>query len=141
MIDVYNYPKTLAISKKKFVNLVYNEISRHFQEENISVIFVTEKEIRELNKRYREIDTSTDVLSFNYNTVDLLGEVYISLDYIVKNRKEIDLLEEVLRISVHGILHLYGYDHKSEFTGIMENDKESMFVLQESILNEILKKK
>lgn len=140
MVEIYEYPKTLGLKKSAFIQLIEKSVSKKFKLENISIVFVDLESIQKLNMEYRGVDTPTDVLSFNYNAVDLLGEVYICVEYIKKNRPEIELLEEVFRLTIHGILHLYGYDHKSEFIDVNQPNLETMFLIQEEILSDVLKK-
>lgn len=139
MLEIYNYPKTFKLSKKKFVFALEKGLEKQLKLENISIIFVSLNEIQKLNSRYRDIDTPTDVLSFNYNTFDILGEVYVCLEYIEKHLDNIPTLEEVLRLIIHGVLHLYDYDHKKEFIDINQSNLENMFILQERILKDVLK--
>jgi probable rRNA maturation factor len=140
MIDIFNFPKEILKDKSKFKNNLSRVLKKHFETENISVIFLDKTKIQALNLKYREVDEPTDVLSFNYNTSDILGEVYVCVDYIKEKRPELNLVEEIYRITLHGILHLYGYDHKSEFIDIIQPNLETMFEIQESMLNELMKK-
>jgi probable rRNA maturation factor len=105
--------------------------------QNVSIIFVTPTFIRELNTQYRNINDVTDVLSFNIDATELLGEIYICPEYIKSTRPEITFKEEVLRLIIHGILHLIGYDHEVELTEETKNT-EKMFVKQEQILENVL---
>ena len=93
----------------------------------VSVSFVTNKEIRSLNKLYRNKDTETDVLSFPLTNDDgtqeinsetgfvLLGDVVISLETAVKQADLYghSLEREVGFLTVHSMLHLLGYDHET----------------------------
>ncbi len=93
----------------------------------VSVSFVTNKEIRSLNKAYRGKDTETDVLSFPLTNDDgtqevnaetgfvLLGDVVISLETAVKQAEMYghSLEREVGFLTVHSMLHLLGYDHET----------------------------
>lgn len=78
---------------------------------------MTDPAIRELNRRYRNRDTPTDVLSFPLADdvcPDLLGDVVISVDTLrrqARQRKR-SMADELLRLLIHGILHLLGYDHE-----------------------------
>jgi len=86
----------------------------------LSVSLVRDDEIRDLNRRYRHEDRSTDVLAFPlregaFDTVgDALGDVVISLETATRQAREHGgtLVDEVDRLLVHGILHLAGYDHE-----------------------------
>jgi len=90
----------------------------------VEVTFVDDNEIHELNKEFRNIDRSTDVLSFPlgengvYDTnpatgAKMLGDVVISLEHAVAQAEEYGhtLQREVAFLTVHSMLHLLGYDH------------------------------
>ncbi|MFD1850243.1 rRNA maturation RNase YbeY [Oceanobacillus bengalensis] len=114
-------------------------------EAEVSVNFVTNEEIREINKNYRQKDTPTDVISFAMQeSVDgemeiigedlpvTLGDIIISIDKTIEQAEEYNhsFQRELGFLSVHGLLHLLGYDH-------MEKDEEKvMFTKQEEILGE-----
>jgi len=80
--------------------------------EVLSVIFVTEEKIQELNKKYRKKNKPTDVLSFVGD--EDLGEIVICLKQVKKNSIEFksNFKKESSFILIHGILHLLGYDHE-----------------------------
>lgn len=75
--------------------------------------------MRELNSRYRGLDKTTDVLSFPMDTVTpengLLGDIVICMPVAVLQAGEYatSLHEELMRLLVHGLLHLVGYDHEA----------------------------
>lgn len=80
--------------------------------QEIEILFVESDEIKKLNKKYRKIDKTTDVLSFPQsqmmgNPLNILGSIVICLE-IVEQKEE--ALENVLK---HGLLHLLGYDHET----------------------------
>ncbi len=90
----------------------------------ISVTFVDDEQIKELNKKHRDIDKSTDVLSFplgedgkydvNPETgAKILGDIVISMETAVRQAEEYGhpLQREVAFLTVHSMLHLLGYDH------------------------------
>jgi probable rRNA maturation factor len=90
-------------------------------ESSISVSFVRDPKIRELNRVYRGLDTPTDVLSFPLIESDnayaggerLLGDIVISVDTAKRQADDYDapLGREVQRLLIHGVLHLLGHDH------------------------------
>ena len=117
----------------------------------IDVIFVDSDYIRSLNNEFRSVDEATDVLSFNSDGEnESPSEVYISPDYIAKTLggrevKRSQLLEEILRMVIHGVLHLIGHEHKGYFEynsdeDSVESEREEMFVIQEDLLSKLLKK-
>ncbi len=103
-----------------------------------NIIIVDNKKIREINKIYRKIDRETDVISFaleDYEDIKLphrlLGDIYISIDKAIEQAKEYQhsLLRELGFLSIHGLLHLLGYDH------MKEDEEKIMFDKQREILD------
>lgn len=107
----------------------------------VGVVFADDAYIRELNRDYRGIDSATDVLSFALDEGDepvvqdgpaeaLLGDIVISLETAVRQAEEFghSLEREVAYLTVHGMLHLVGYDHGEE------EDKAAMRRQEEHIL-------
>jgi len=91
----------------------------------VSVIFVSDKKIKELNRTYRNKDYVTDVLSFAYiekfqsslytnNFPIQLGDIVISATQAMRQSYDqgVDFKDEILRLIIHGLLHLLGYDHE-----------------------------
>jgi len=89
----------------------------------LSIALINEEEIRSLNKKYLKKDKMTDVLSFSQTLdfsekikelKDILGEVVICPQVVVKNAKDfnISFKKELAKVLIHGILHLLGYDHE-----------------------------
>ena len=121
-----------------------NEVINHTlevmdaKESIFTIIFVTKEEIHELNKQYRGVDRVTDVISFaleDVNDVSLsdirvLGDIYICIDRMKEQAIEYNHSEtrELSFLTVHGLLHLLGYDHQTK------EDEEIMFNLQRKIL-------
>jgi len=122
-------------------NNVFDELNQ-FKDKNyeISFMMVDNKYIKELNANYRSKDSATNVLSFpmiDKNSLkheNILGDVVISIDKILSESKDLKIgVDEYLaKISIHGILHLLGYDHVSD------NDYEVMNRLEEKIIKKII---
>ena len=117
-----------VVKKEKLENCLFN------------IIIVDNEYIHKLNKEYRGIDRPTDVISFALeDEVDnikldfrVLGDIYISLD---KTYEQADLynhsfLRELSFLTIHGLLHLLGYDH------MIKEEEEIMFKKQEDLFNE-----
>lgn len=112
---------------------------------DLSVNFIDDKTIQEINKNYRNIDKKTDVISFamldNLDIVsqddsDLdLGDIFISVETAQEQALSLNqsIEREILFLFTHGLLHLLGYDH------IKKSDEEVMFSLQEEIINEVIR--
>ncbi len=79
-------------------------------EGEVSVALVGEKRIREANRIYRKKDKVTDVLSFFYSEKGFLGEVVLCPLKIKKNSKKGGFTKEICRVTIHGVLHLLGYE-------------------------------
>lgn len=105
----------------------------------VSVILTTPNEIKKINKQYRNIDRTTDVLSFpmfekedlivaiqNKQIRDVLGDVIISLEQVKKQAEEYghSFERELAYMLVHGFYHLMGYDHMEEADKIQMRQKE-----------------
>ncbi|MBQ5988467.1 MAG: rRNA maturation RNase YbeY [Oscillospiraceae bacterium] len=102
-------------------------ITENFKRDTeVSVSFINNKEIRNLNRIYRDKDKSTDVLSFplgedgNYdinqeNGYVMLGDIVISLETAIKQAENFghSLEREIGFLTVHSMLHLLGYDHET----------------------------
>lgn len=88
--------------------------SRFKIKRQISIALVSPQEIREMNRVYRRKDKVTDVLSFNMDGQEILGEIIICLPQAKKQAKEKKgtIKAELQLLTVHGILHLLGYDHE-----------------------------
>ena len=106
---------------------------------DLTLLLTQDEQIRELNREYRGMDKPTDVLSFPANEKDpdtgrvYLGDVILSIPRAGEIAKEMNhpLEEEVQLLTVHGILHLLGYDH------IKNKDKIKMWKVQSEILRNL----
>ena len=115
------------------------------KEENLdncifNIILINNKEIRKINKEYRNIDKETDVITFALEDYDdgikgieyrVLGDIYISVDKVYEQAEEYghSVKRELCFLATHGILHLLGYDH------MKEEDEKIMLERQEELLN------
>ena len=127
-LDTVKNVLEFALNYLKIENSIFN------------VIIVSLDKIHELNKTYRNIDRPTDVISFaleDDNTFvktdyRVLGDIYICLDKAREQAIEYghSFKREICFLSIHGLLHLLGYDHMAP------EDEKVMFGLQEKILNE-----
>ena len=132
----YNYKEDYS-----FLDGVIKSTLKHENVNNaiFSIIFVDEKEIRKINKKYRNIDKITDVISFAfednaklvYNDFRVLGDIYICIPRMIDQARDYGHSEkrELSFLTVHGLLHLLGYDHQTK------GEEKEMFALQEFILN------
>ena len=128
-----------AIVRKAIFNtLVYEGFD---SDAEVSVTFVDNEKIKELNSSYRNKDSATDVLSFplyddfseiieNECAVPL-GDIVISLEKAARQGYDIghSIYHEVAFLCVHSTLHLLGYDHETS-----KEDEEEMFQKQREIM-------
>lgn len=141
-----------------YVDLIKEVVKTCFEEEKLTktnlylnVILTNPETIREMNKKYREIDKETDVLSFpmfeqeEINEIikqsiegktlreDVLGDIMISIPRVIEQAKEYghSVERELAYMIVHGFYHVMGYDH------IKEDDKLIMRPKEEFILNKL----
>jgi len=93
-----------------------NSIAKLFTKKEIELIITTQDEIKSINKQYRDIDKSTDVLSFPYEYMPMspLGSIVISSWHVEDKAKELGHTtdDELTLLFIHGLLHLVGFDHE-----------------------------
>ena len=122
---------------ENFISEVLNDLN--LKNWDISLLFCDDAFIQNLNKQYRDIDSPTDVLSFEQGdeyfddageTRFMAGDIVISLDSLRFNAEEfnVDINEELKRLIVHGILHLNGMDHSDN------SPEQEMLKFQEELL-------
>lgn len=126
-------------TKKIYELLEFTLKKENLENVEFNIIFVDSNKIHEINKTYRNIDRVTDVISFaleDNKTIELdhrlLGDIYICIERAEEQAKEYghSFIRELSFLTIHGLLHLLGYDHMEP-----EEEKE-MFDKQEEILNE-----
>jgi len=142
IIGVFNETKYDIEKEISEIKKLINYAIQCEQEKNLefNIIFVNNELIRQLNKEYRNKDNYTDVISFaledyddiKYSNKRLLGDIYISVDKAMEQSTEYGhtVLRELAFLSIHGFLHLLGYNHENK------QDEDIMFYKQEMILNE-----
>ena len=125
------------------VELAANAALKHENAESsfLSVVLTTDENIHEYNREYRSVDRTTDVLSFPaYECDDLLappdgflGDIMISIPRAREQAKALghSTEREILFLTVHGVLHLLGYDH------MRPEDEQIMLPVQRSIVEGI----
>ena len=128
-----------------FVQKALTELK--FDGEEISMLLCNDTYMQELNKNYRNIDSTTDVLSFEndeeYEDEEGLwkcvGDIVISLDTLPVNADyfEESRNDELKRLIVHGLLHLNGMDHGEEHIEKGRAPQCEMLVLQEKVLEKL----
>ncbi len=134
--------------KKEYEKVISNVLEECFKEEKltdsklyITITLTTPENIRKINKKYRNIDKETDVLSFpmfqkdeldekiknkDFLYEDVLGDIVISIDKVERQAKEYghSFERELSYMVVHGFYHLMGYDHIEEKDKVVMRKKE-----------------
>jgi rRNA maturation RNase YbeY len=139
-IKVTNSNKFFSLDTA-FIESIAASVLKSLKKEKTSeldIVFMDNAAIKKLNKRYKDRDAPTDVLSFGMDGREfmrkkVLGEIFISLDTARSNSKlfGVKFEDEVVRYVVHGILHLFGYDDGND------RDKMRMWHKQEGMLKDI----
>ncbi|CAI2604890.1 Endoribonuclease YbeY [Apilactobacillus kunkeei] len=154
-MDLEIYDKTKDGVDKKHVDLVEDVLQFASKELNLkdntemSVTFVNNDEIKEINSKYRGVDRATDVISFAIEDGDddfplimdeemaaeipeNIGDIFVSIDKVAEQAEFLDhsYERELGFLVVHGFLHLNGYDH------MKQEDEDVMFPLQRKIMDE-----
>ena len=115
MIEINNTTK-VKLDKKTIQKVTEKFLQAYkINKQDVSLAFVSDEKMHELNKQYRKKDKTTDVLSFS-GEGDFLGEIIINPKQIKRQAKENKntFQAELIFILVHGLLHLVGYDDETE---------------------------
>ena len=142
-IAIENKHKKIKVEKKKVSEVACSILAAvGCTPVELSILFVDDEEIKRLNREYRKKDKPTDVLSFPMRegefggiNPDLLGDVVISLDtaWMQAEERGETLEEELNFLLIHGILHLFGFDHEgtaSEARRMQAKEKELLGLLK-----------
>lgn len=126
MIEINNLTSN-KVDLKRVKSIILETLVQEKEDtdKDISVAFISSDEMRKINKKYRNIDDSTDVLSFEGDK-NILGEIIICADEVQKNGESFN--DELKRVLIHGVLHLLGYDHEKD-RGKMIKKQEKYFSL------------
>jgi probable rRNA maturation factor len=140
-IDIASSVRRLNISRSRIREAAVAVLeAEKVREAMISIAFVGRSAISALNQRYLDRVGATDVISFSLGRIGssgaVLGDIYICPDVARANarRQNVGLGEELLRLVVHGTLHVLGYDHPEG----RRRMKSSMWRRQERILARVL---
>lgn len=97
----------------------------------ISYIFCTDDYLLKINQEHLDHDTYTDIITFDYTEDgNITSEIYISVDRVRENAKNlgVETLDETHRVIIHGVLHLCGYNDKSELQALEMRNKEDYYL-------------
>ncbi len=131
-VEVINTVSKRFLPYKKIAETIKKVFSdEKIYKANISVVIVDDISIKNLNLKYLQHDYPTDVLAFQLGEDFIEGDIYISYERASHQAVEynVSLTNEILRLAIHGTLHLLGYNDKTK------HDKEKMTKLENKYLN------
>lgn len=96
----------------------------------VNLIFCTDAYLLEINEEYLNHDFYTDIITFQYTDRPISGDLFMSLDRINENaaKYRVHVRQEILRVIIHGILHLCGYSDKSANSKLLMSKKEDFYL-------------
>ncbi len=150
MININVFSEEKAWSRKlKKKEIFFKKICKAFPKKyrftnkkvNINLMLSNNKNIKKLNKIFRKKNKPTDILSFPFNKklkikkTSYLGDIIISYDYLVKSKSQDEKFEErLVKIFIHGFLHLLNFDHKKN------RDYKKMLKQENQIFKSVISK-
>jgi len=132
--DGINFRINRSGGKKIFLEKVITDEKKN--PGDLVFVFTNDENILEMNKKFLGHDYYTDVISFDYSDESKVnGEIYVSIETVRRNAIEykVNIDEEIMRVLIHGVLHLCGY-RDTEI-----DEKKNMFLKQERLLQEYKK--
>lgn len=102
--------------KRKTASIIAAHASDHgFAIDFVNYVFCSDEYLIDMNRRYLDHDYYTDILSFQLSSEPLAGDIYISIDRVRDNAKELGIKfnEELMRVISHGVLHFMGFTDKN----------------------------
>ena len=117
MVEVVNRQRRLQLDMEAWSNFATSALNAIGKSESsVTIAFVSNKRIRELNHQFRGIDKATDVLSFPAEEELNLGDVAVSVETAATQARDngLTLDHEIAQLILHGLLHLSGYDHETD---------------------------
>ena len=134
MIDFQFINKEIpGFNSEFFILSLTNVVKTELKElGDISIIFVSDQYLLEMNQKYLNHDYFTDIITFDYCEHNIIsGDLFISVDRVKENADSfnVDELTEIHRVMIHGVLHLCGYKDKTE------EEEKNMRLLENKYLN------
>ena len=117
-VNVFNRQRKVSVEMKGLRNFLDQLSSQMALQTGFSVVLISDAAMKTYNRDFRGKDRATDVLSFSYEEEDgeektYLGDILISVDAAARQQRK-SLLAELQLLSLHGLLHLLGYDHQAD---------------------------
>ena len=121
-----------ALPKRKMHDFIFDILAMENSNcGTINFIFCNDSYLLKINHEFLNHDFYTDIITFDYSENKIIsGDLFLSLDRIKENAilYKISLMEEILRVMVHGILHMVGYNDKTRNERKMMKEKENFYL-------------
>ena len=130
-VFIFNQTKFHIEDYRETISKVFDSIEN---DKGINVILLNSEDMIKLNKKYRGIDSDTDVLSFSYNDEKMttIGDIFVSHKKIIEQstRYGHSVHRELAFLVVHGFLHILGYDHDSRENEVKMLSKQNEILIK-----------
>ena len=131
IIGHYKWKKKIKNPNNYFKNKLKRILKIPFfrkKKQEFSIFLTNNKEMKNLNYKFRKKNKTTDVLSFPLKNKNYIGDIAISFEIINKRSKKTNFFLELDKMWIHGYFHLIGYDHKKN------NDYKKMLKKENTVL-------
>ncbi len=129
--DFYTFPKKISFPEQNILKkLAFTVLNTEKVNSPVNLIFCDDLLVYKLNLSFRGFNKPTDVLSFPYQEPVLWGEIYISLETSERQAFKFkhSLLDELKKLTVHGCLHLTGWEHQTDAEESAMKKRELFFL-------------
>ena len=124
----FSFHQKLLITKIKY--LINNEQGKVGP---ITIVFCNDEYLLDINKQYLNHNYYTDIITFDYVEDNVIsGDLFISIDRVKANAKKYDVsfIRELYRVVFHGVLHLVGYNDKTNEEQLLMTEKENLYLAE-----------
>jgi len=130
-IQIHQTDPSIQINEQQYKDLCRRVVSEiKLNAASCALVFVNDQTLKRMHAQYLDDPTKTDVITFNLGDESIEGEIYISTDRARVQAKIYSVTpeEEIVRLIVHGLLHLKGYDDREEKDRIILKEEENRLV-------------
>jgi len=133
-IEIINNSSYRKLPKKKVAQAIKNvfRYGKKGKTTAVSIIYVNDDAIMKINKKYLKHNRATDVITFSLgeNDSNILGEIYISAETAIRQASEynVSISNEIMRLAIHGALHLAGYNDDTEKKRLQMHELENKYL-------------
>ncbi len=129
----YHYENSFRLSEEQnYTNWIISILKfKNTSSDSLTYIFCDDDFLAKINLEYLNHDTFTDIITFDYSQKEsLFGDIFISTERVAENAVNygVGFEEELLRVMAHGILHLLGYNDKTDEQKAVMREKENELI-------------